>query len=268
MARALAAAVLLALLAGPPGAVEADADDDVQGPASAQDDPQTDGNHRGDPWESFNRHIFAFNEAVDRYALEPVATGWDVVVPHRVETCLSNFFENLLLPTRFANDVLQLKLWKAYETLWRAVVNTTVGLGGFFDPASAWQIYKSDEDFGQTLGYWGTPPGPYLVLPLLGPSSPRDTAGMVVDSMAYLPPYFLPLWVTASGRAVDVVNRRALVLETLREERKSAFDWYAAVRSAYTQYRENHVRDRAEKPAEPKEASHDEDLYEVDEDLE
>jgi len=264
MGQRVAAALLLALLAGPLGAVEADAGDDVQAAAPADPDPQADGNHPGDPWESFNRHIFAFNEAVDRYALEPVATGWDTVVPHRVETCLSNFFENLLLPTRFANDVLQLKLWKAYETLWRAVINTTVGLGGFFDVASVWQVYKSDEDFGQTLGYWGTPTGPYLVLPLLGPSNPRDTAGMVVDSFAYIPPYFVPFWATASARAVDVVNRRALVLETLREERKSAFDWYSAVRSAYTQYRENRVRDRADEPKKAKEASHDEDLYDVD----
>ena len=267
MVRALAAVLLVALLA-PAGAIEAEpTGDDVEGATPAADDPQPDGHggRAGDPWEPFNRRVFAFNEGLDRYALEPIATGWDTVVPDRVETCLANFFDNLLLPTRFANDLLQGKPWQAYETAWRAVVNTTVGLGGFFDPASAWQIYKSDEDFGQTLGVWGTPPGPYLVLPLLGPSNPRDTAGMVVDSAAYIPPWFLPIYVTASGRAVDVVNRRALALETIREERKAAFDWYAAVRSAFTQYRENQVRDRAEAPPEPG-ATDEEDLYGLDED--
>lgn len=268
MAGALAAALLLSLLAAPAGAAEADDSGDVQETASDADDAQPDGKSANDPWEPFNRSVFAFNETLDRYALEPVATGWHFVMPERVEHSLSNFFDHLLLPTRFANDVLQLKPWLAYETLWRAVVNTTVGLGGFFDPASAWQIYKSDEDFGQTLGRWGTPPGPYLVLPLLGPSSPRDTVGLAVDSVAYVPPYFLPFWATASGRAVDIVNRRAKVLETLREERKAAFDWYAAVRSAYTQYRENRVRDRADEPDDPNEASDDEDLYGSDEDFE
>jgi phospholipid-binding lipoprotein MlaA len=265
MARALAAALLLALLA-PAGRIEAEPTSDVQGAAAAPDDPSSDGHGRsaGDPWEPFNRKVFAFNETIDRYALEPIATGWDTVMPNRVETCVANFFDNLQLPVRFANDLLQGKPWKAYETAWRAVVNTTVGLGGFFDPASAWQIYKSDEDFGQTLGVWGTPPGPYLVLPLLGPSSPRDATGMAVDSAMTLPITWelIPFYVSVPSRAVDIVNRRALALETIREERKAAFDWYAAARNAAISYRENQVRDRAEKP---KEASDDDDLYDVEE---
>jgi len=267
MARALAAALLLALLA-PAGAIEAEPASDVQGAAAAPDDSASNGNGRspGDPWEPFNRKIFAFNETVDHYALEPIATGWNTVVPDRVETCLANFFDNLQMPIHFANDLLQGKPWKAYETVWRVVVNTTVGLGGFFDPASAWQIYKSNEDFGQTLGVWGAPPGPYLVLPLLGPSSPRDATGMAVEAAATFPIgwYFIPTYVSVPARGVDIVNRRALALETIREERKAAFDWYAAVRSAFTQYRENQVRDRAEAPKEPLETQ-EEDLYGIDE---
>ncbi|HXK21484.1 MAG TPA: VacJ family lipoprotein [Myxococcota bacterium] len=265
MARALVAALLL-LLAATATAQESNGGGDVQGAASADSDPAG-ARSPWDPWERFNRKMFAFNEDVDHFVLEPVATGWDYVVPHRVETCISNFFENLMLPTRFANDLLQLKPWKAYETLWRAVINTTVGLGGFFDPASVWDVYKSDEDFGQTLGYWGTPAGPYLVLPLLGPSNPRDTAGLVVDSIPYLyiPPYTLiPIYASVPGTAVQVVNRRALALETIREERKAAFDWYAAVRSAWTQNRENRVHDQAAAPVKPG-ATPDEDLYDVDE---
>jgi phospholipid-binding lipoprotein MlaA len=257
MSRALAFALGLALIALPAGAED---------PAEIEE-PVAD-SVQGDPWEPFNRRIFAFNETLDRYALEPVATGWDYALPDRVQTSIGNFFDNLQLPVRFANDVLQLKLWQAYETLWRALINSSVGVGGLFDVASMWEVKKSDEDFGQTLGYWGTPPGPYLVLPLLGPSNPRDTVGMAADSFASVPPYFLPLWITASGRAVDVVNDRAAVLETIREERKAAFDWYAAVRSAFTQYRENRVHDRPDEPEDSDAPEADEDLYGFDEDEE
>jgi phospholipid-binding lipoprotein MlaA len=259
----LAAALGFALLAHPAGAVEEGAGDDVQAGSPEAESPAEQSDGVGDPWEPMNRHIFSFNEALDRYALEPVATGWDKVVPERLQTAFGHFFENLALPVRFANDLLQAKPVQAYETFWRAVVNTTFGLGGFLDVASAHGIVKSDEDFGQTLGYWGTPPGPYLVLPLLGPSSPRDTVGMAVDSFGSVYTYFVPFWASAAVRTVNIVNARAALLETIREERAAAFDWYAAVRSAHTQYRENRVRDRAE---EEEGASDGEDLYYVDDD--
>ncbi len=129
------------------------------------------------------------------------------------------------------------------------------------------RLERTTLDFGQTMGRWGVPSGPYVVLPLLGPSSPRDATGMAVDAAATAPVswYFIPVYVTVPARSVDIVNRRALALETIREERKAAFDWYAAVRSAFTQYRENQVRDRAEAPKEPQETQ-DEDLYGLDED--
>ena len=218
-----------------------------------------------DPWEGMNRKIFAFNEGVDRWFLEPVAEGWDWAVPEPVQRSVGNFFDNLMLPVRFANDVLQLKPRDAYETLWRAVVNTTVGVGGLFDPASAWGILKSDEDFGQTLGAWGMPPGPYLVLPLLGPSNPRDTVGLVADRAAYVPTYFVPFYVSFGAAGTNIVNERARALEDIRAEREAAFDFYVAVRSAFLQYRENRVRDRAEETGED---ADDEDLYYFDEDEE
>jgi phospholipid-binding lipoprotein MlaA len=265
MRRALAAALGCALLAYPAGAVEENAVEDVQGAGdtSGAESSATDDDVGGDPLEPLNRSIFSFNEALDRHALEPVATGWDKVVPEVVQTAFGHFFDNLALPVRFANDLLQAKPVQAYETFWRAVVNTTFGLGGFLDVASMHGIVKSDEDFGQTLGYWGTPPGPYLVLPLLGPSSPRDTVGLAVDSFGSVYTYFVPFWASAAARAVDLVNDRASVLETIREERAAAFDWYAAVRNAHKQYRENRVRDRAE----DKEASDGEDLYHFEEDV-
>jgi phospholipid-binding lipoprotein MlaA len=216
-----------------------------------------------DPWEGMNRKIFAFNEGVDRWFLEPVATGWDWALPETVQRSIGNFFDHMQLPVRFANDVLQLKPRDAYETFWRAIINTTVGIGGLFDPASTWTVLKSDEDFGQTLGAWGAPPGPYLVLPLLGPSNPRDTVGLVVDRAAYVPSYFVPFYVSASAAGTNIVNARAGALEDIRAEREAAFDFYTAVRSAFLQYRENRVRDRADDPAEDAE---DDDLYYFQED--
>ena len=266
MARALAAALLFLLLAATAVAQESNGGADVQGATSADPDPAG-ARSPWDPWEPFNRKVFVFNDQLDHFVLEPVATGWDFVMPHRVEICIDNFFENLLFPMHFTNDLLQLKPWKAYETLWRVVINTTVGLGGLFDPASAWDVYKSDEDFGQTLGYWGTPAGPYLVLPVLGPSSPRDAAGRAVDTIpwGFVPPFsWVPWYAQLGGNVADRVNWRALKLEQFREERKAAFDWYAAVRSAYTQLRENQVHDRAAAPAKQG-ATPDEDLYDVDE---
>jgi phospholipid-binding lipoprotein MlaA len=264
MRRAFLTCALLARLALPGPAAAADDDlyaDPEESPAEepADSDAPSDVN---DPWEGMNRHTWAFNETLDRYALEPIATGWDFVMPKRVETCVENFFDNLQTPFHFVNDVLQGKPWDAYETFWRAIVNTTLGVGGLFDPASYYTILKSDEDFGQTLGVWGMPPGPYLVLPFLGPSNPRDTAGLAVEAGAAFPIgwYLIPTYVSAPANAVEIVNRRALALETIREERKAAFDWYAAARNASVRYRENQVRDRAEKS---EGASNDDDLYDV-----
>ena len=134
-----------------------------------------------DPWQPMNRGIFAFNEFIDRYLLEPVATGWDVVVPDPAQRGIANFFANAAAPRRIANDLLQGKLDKAGDDFGRFAINTTFGVLGLFDPAGAEGIAPGDEDFGQTLGVWGTPAGPYLVLPLLGPSSPRDAAGLAAD---------------------------------------------------------------------------------------
>jgi phospholipid-binding lipoprotein MlaA len=167
----------------------------------------------------------------------------------------------MLLPIRFANEVLQAKPAEAYETAWRAVINSTVGIGGLFDPASAWTVHESDEDFGQTLGHWGTPPGPYLMLPLLGPSNPRDTVGAVVDRFGYVASYFVVIYASMGAATVDIVNDRARALEAVRAEREAAFDFYTAVRSAYLQFRENQVRDRAD----PGDAEDEEDLYYFDE---
>jgi phospholipid-binding lipoprotein MlaA len=197
-----------------------------------------------DPLEGFNRAMFSFNDGVDRYVLEPAATGFDYVVPDFAQTALRNGFENLRFPVNFFNELFQGKPGQAGKEFARFVVNTTVGLAGLMDPASAIGLMRENEDFGQTLGYWGVPPGPYLVLPILGPSNVRDTGGRIVDSGFRAIGFFIPFWASLSMEAVDRVNWRAMNREAIQAERKAALDWYAAVRSAYSQYRENVVQDK------------------------
>lgn len=210
-----------------------------------------------DPLEPLNRGVFWFNEQVDRFALEPVARGWAWIAPEVARRSLRNFFENLRFPIQLANHVLQAKPGGAVTDVGRFVVNSTVGIAGLFDPATRLGWETSREDFGQTLGVWRLPAGPYLVLPLLGPSNPRDTVGLAADGAAAVYPYFVPLWASAAAATTDVVNRRSFLLEEVRENRRSAFDYYVFVRNAYLQYRENQVRDsEGGAPAEL-----DEDLY-------
>jgi len=191
--------------------------------------------HGPDPWEPFNRKVFAFNEAADRYAVEPVARGWDFAVPGFLQTGLRNFFDHLELPVVLANDLLQLKPKAAAHDLLRLVTNTVFGLGGFIDVASREEVPKNDEDFGQTLGVWGVPRGPYLVLPLMGPSTPRQAAGMAVDSAGSVYSYFVPVYVSVAANGVNLVNLRAIYLEEVDQARREAFDYYVFVRNAYLQ---------------------------------
>jgi phospholipid-binding lipoprotein MlaA len=197
-----------------------------------------------DPWEGFNRGIFSFNEKVDIYFFRPVAVGWDFVVPELAQTAIRNVFANVRFPIIFLNDLLQAKPIQAGEDLGRFVLNTTVGIGGIWDPAKEFGILGNNEDFGQTLGYWGVPPGPYLVLPFLGPSSPRDAAGFVADSVVQPYPYFIAWYVSAALTATNLVNTRARYIEEIDENRKTALDYYSFQRNAYVSFRENLVRDR------------------------
>jgi phospholipid-binding lipoprotein MlaA len=212
----------------------------------------------GDPWETMNRGIFRFNEGADRWVIEPIAKGVDFVTPDPVERSIRKFFKNSMFPIHFLNDLLQAKPVSAVEELARFVVNTTVGVAGFFDPASGFGLESHREDFGQTLGYWGVPPGPYLVLPLLGPSNPRDTIGLIADSAATVYPYFIPFWVSSAITTGDLLNRRSLALDAIAAEREAALDYYVAVRNAYQSYRENQVRDSEE------DESDGDDLYYLD----
>jgi phospholipid-binding lipoprotein MlaA len=139
-----------------------------------------------DPWEPMNRRIYNFNAIFDEYVFLPVVRAYEFVLPGFAQTGISNFYKNLTEVTNLMNSLLQFKFVKAVNTFGRIVINTTVGLGGLIDVATTVDgIERENEDFGQTLGFYGLGPGPYLVLPILGPSNVRDTAGLVVDTVVY-----------------------------------------------------------------------------------
>eukprot|EP01031_Cornospumella_fuschlensis_P010068 gene10068-12339_t len=141
---------------------------------------------RLDPWESWNRKVFAFNESLDANVLKPVATAYSEIVPAPIRTGIDNFFGNIGDVWSLVNNILQAKPKESVETLMRVSFNTIFGFAGVFDIATEMRLQKHQEDFGQTLGYWGMGTGPYIVLPLLGPSNVRDTIGTTVDASADL----------------------------------------------------------------------------------
>ncbi|GBD25424.1 putative phospholipid-binding lipoprotein MlaA [bacterium HR30] len=212
-----------------------------------------------DPWQRFNRAMFTFNDTIDTYALEPVAKAWDRIVPERVEQSVTNLFQNVYTPLVAINNVLQGKPHHAAEDVARFMANSTFGLFGLFDVASHWGLEKHDEDFGQTLAVWGVPAGPYLVLPFVGPSSPRDAVGYAVDSVATVYWFFADIRFTIGPQTVQVVNSRAQALDAVRELKTASVDYYAAVRNAYLQRRARQIKDQQEN------AGPDEELYRIEE---
>ena len=190
-----------------------------------------------DPWEPFNRGVTDFNDGVDRIVLKPVATLYREKVPPLVRTGVSNFFGNLADLWSAANSVLQFRLQDAGESFARFQINTTFGIGGIFDVASDLQIEKHREDFGQTLGRWGVPAGPYVVLPLLGPSTLRDTVALPVDWRGDLVRYIDPAGTREALTALRLVDRRANLLRVGNVLEEAALDRYTFTRDAYLQRR-------------------------------
>jgi len=138
-----------------------------------------------DPWEPMNRRFYNFNAIFDQYVFLPVVRAYEFILPTFAQTGVSNFFNNLYEITNLTNSLLQFKATKVFNTLGRIACNTTAGLGGLIDVATHEGVERENEDFGQTLGFYGLGPGPFLVLPVLGPSNLRDTSGLVVDSLVY-----------------------------------------------------------------------------------
>jgi len=196
-----------------------------------------------DPFEPFNRGVFNFNEKVDNAVLKPVATAYRDTLPSPVRTGVSNFFGNLGDVWSGVNSLLQLKVEDAANSLMRVAINTTLGLYGLLDWATPMGLDRHREDFGQTLGRYGVPTGPYLVLPLLGPSTVRDTAALPVDHRGDLVHEIDP---TASRNAAIVtraVDTRANLLGASRVMEEVALDRYTFTRDAYLQKRRADVFD-------------------------
>jgi len=195
-----------------------------------------------DPWESWNRGVYRVNDKLDRAIAKPVARTYVRVVPHPIRTGVSNFFANLGTPTVMINDALQGKFLAAVNDLGRFVLNSTVGLGGLLDPASPAGLDRNNEDFGQTLGHWGVHSGPFVELPLLGPSDLRDGPARLVDTYTNPHQYIRNSGVKWGLYGVALVDTRANLL-SLDETMKNVYDPYAFVRDAYLQRRAYLVSD-------------------------
>jgi phospholipid-binding lipoprotein MlaA len=200
-----------------------------------------------DPLEGVNRGIYKFNDVVDQYAMKPVAKAYKAVTPSPVRTGISNFFSNLGTLTTVVNDLLQLKFAQAFTDAGRFVINTTFGIAGFIDVASKDNIPKHQEDFGQTLGYWGVGSGPYLVLPILGPSTVRDAGGLAFDTVTSDPITYLhntgQIRAHNQVRFVQFLDKRTQLLDAKDLVDDASIDPYAFMRDAYLQRRASQVQD-------------------------
>lgn len=212
-----------------------------------------------DPLEGMNRQIFWFNDKADVYVLEPVGRAWDWVVPDRVQHAIRHFFINLRFPINFGNDLLQLRPRDMGMHTSRFMVNTTFGLAGFFDPATDWGLVVQEEDFGQTLGRYGVGPGPYLMIPLLGPSCLRDVSRFPVDGYMSGLTFALNGFILAGMSVGELVNFRSLTLGEFDDARAASLDYYTFVRNAYLQRRRALINDTTILPTDQSE-----DLYDVD----
>ncbi|MBS0183199.1 MAG: VacJ family lipoprotein [Nitrospira sp.] len=217
-----------------------------------------------DPWEPLNAKFFEFNRQLDRWVLKPIAKEYNFVVPNMVQVGVSNVFYNSRVTPRFLNNIFQGKFKGAGIEVGRFLINTTIGVGGFFDVAQRFNLTTPEEDMGQTLGFYGIKPGPYIMVPLLGPYTVRDLAGYTAD-IVLNPIYWLilPVWVysdaiptvvnvneraltyaiSIGARAIEVVNERSLNLEKFQGVEESTLDLYAAVRNAYLQKRAKAIQE-------------------------
>ncbi len=225
----------------------------------------------GDPLESYNRAVYKFNDGIDRYVLKPVAKGYDNVTPDPVQKGISNFFSNLDDIFVIANDLLQLKFRQFASDTARFVINSTLGLGGLIDWASDMGLKKHQEDFGQTLGYWGVPAGPYFMVPFVGPSTIRDVSGEYVDISQ-----FSVIWnelhegyprVTRDASAawglkgLKTIDQRAALLKAEKVLDEAALDRYSFIRDFYLQRRLNLVHDG--NPPQPEPEFNESELFDL-----
>jgi phospholipid-binding lipoprotein MlaA len=236
-------AAMLAMNAAPARAQDSAADDLAP---LAETGPEADGApSAADPWQGFNRKVFGLNDSVDDTFFVPAAKAYRATTPKAGRRGVRRFLANLGAPSVLINDILQGQLGRAGKTLSRFAINTTIGAGGFADPAGQMGIDSHSEDFGQTLAVWGVGSGPYLVLPVLGPSSPRDAFGSIVElglnPLTYVrtPPANLA---RLSLAGTTLVSARENVLDPLAEVEANSLDYYSSLRSFYTQARAREIR--------------------------
>jgi phospholipid-binding lipoprotein MlaA len=218
------------------GAREIDDYADIEIPEKAGEETKAE---IADPLEPFNRAMYQFNDKLYFWVLKPVAQGYGKVVPKAARVSVGNFFTNLAFPIRFVNCLLQANFEGAAAELGRFTVNTLWGIGGLLDPAASKDINlaKQDEDFGQTLGSYGLGQGIFITWPLLGPSSLRDTVGLVGDGFLSPYSYFTPWYAGAGTKVYDKVNDTSLRIGEYESLTEAAIDPYVAIRDAYVQYR-------------------------------
>jgi len=207
--------------------------------------PSPDALAANDPYEQTNRDMLKFNGKIDKYFVIPTVGLYFILVPEGGRRGVHNFLGNLALPTIFVNDMLQGELSRAGKSMWRLVINSTVGVGGFFDPASKIGVSGHGEDFGQTLAVWGVDEGPFLMLPFFGPSNPRDATGLVVDA-AMDPTNQIPLkqhiWWAGGREYFTLLDLRAQTYQTIQGIQRSSVDYYSSLRSLYRQLRNEQIR--------------------------
>ncbi|MDD5321649.1 MAG: VacJ family lipoprotein [Methylococcales bacterium] len=217
---------------------------------------------KNDPWAGWNRGTQTFNDNLDKAILKPMAKGYEWITPEIVDEGITNFFSNINDIGVFINDFLQFKFTQGGMDASRFLINTTAGVAGFIDVAKMIDLPKHKEDFGQTLGFWGVPSGDYLVLPFFGPSSPRDTAGLIGDAL-FNPLTYVSVFggaavnaATAGGRVVDVTDTRADLMTSEKIVDEASVDRYDFIKNSYLQNREYLVHD-----GNPPEEENDPDLF-------
>lgn len=196
-----------------------------------------------DPWEPMNRSVASFNDKIDDNVLKPVASGYRNVVPDLIQTGVRNVFNNFADMWSTVNNLLQLKPTNTVESLGRVIVNTVFGIYGIFDVASYIKLERHPEDFGQTLGYWGVPNGPYLVLPLFGPSTLRDGASLPVDFAVSPTKLIGDIPTRNEVFALRLVSKRSELLKSGNMLEQASIDKYSFTRDAYLQYRRSQIYD-------------------------
>ena len=214
-------------------------------PACATTPPSPEALAANDPYEATNRDTLVLNGKIDRYIVVPTVAVYFVLVPPGGRRGVHNFLGNISKPTIFINDLLQGEFKRGSQTAGRFLINTTLGLGGFFDPATHMGIPDHGEDFGQTLAVWGVDEGPYIVLPFFGPSNPRDAGGLVTDAVID-PTNFIKfkqhLWWAAGREYFTFLDLKGQTYQTIQGIQRSSVDYYSSLRSLYRQLRASEIR--------------------------